>query len=76
MLLKIEQESKMVKAGKEAWIIIKVNSLIDPEIIQALYKASQAGVKIDLIVYFFQILLLINKCKKTNKNVWSKYCQH
>ena len=50
MLLKIEQESKMAKAGKEAWIIIKVNSLIDPEIIQALYKASQAGVKIDLIV--------------------------
>ena len=50
MLLKIDQESKMAKAGKEAWIIIKVNSLIDPEIIQALYKASQAGVKIDLIV--------------------------
>ena len=50
MLQKIQNESKMAKAGKRARIIIKVNSLIDPEIIQALYEASQAGVKIDLIV--------------------------
>ena len=50
MLQKIQNESKMAKAGKGARIIIKVNSLIDPEIIQALYEASQAGVKIDLIV--------------------------
>ena len=50
MLQKIQNESKMAQAGKGARIIIKVNSLIDPEIIQALYEASQAGVKIDLIV--------------------------
>ncbi len=50
MLQKIQNESEMAKAGKGARIIIKVNSLIDPEIIQALYEASQAGVKIDLIV--------------------------
>jgi polyphosphate kinase len=50
MLQKIQNESKMAKARKGARIIIKVNSLIDPEIIQALYEASQAGVKIDLIV--------------------------
>ena len=53
MLQKSQNESKMAQAGKGARIIIKVNSLIDPEIIQALYEASQAGVKIDLIVREF-----------------------
>ena len=46
----IRDEIKAVKAGKEGRIIIKVNSLIDPECIDELYLASQAGVKIDLIV--------------------------
>ena len=50
MIRKIQHESKMARSGKEARIIIKVNSLIDPEIIQSLYEASQAGVKVDLIV--------------------------
>jgi polyphosphate kinase len=50
MIRKIQHESKMASSGKEARIIIKVNSLIDPEIIQTLYEASQAGVKVDLIV--------------------------
>ena len=50
MIRKIQHESKMASSGKEARIIIKVNSLIDPEIIQSLYEASQAGVKVDLIV--------------------------
>ena len=50
MIRKIQHESKMASSGKEARIIIKVNSLIDPEIIQTLYEASQKGVKVDLIV--------------------------
>ena len=50
MIRKIQHESKMASSGKDARIIIKVNSLIDPEIIQSLYEASQAGVKVDLIV--------------------------
>ena len=50
MIRKIQHESKMARSGKEARIIIKVNSLIDPKIIQSLYEASQAGVKVDLIV--------------------------
>ncbi|MCY3230842.1 RNA degradosome polyphosphate kinase, partial [Acinetobacter pittii] len=37
-------------AGKKAHIIIKVNALTEPQLISALYKASQAGVKIDLII--------------------------
>jgi polyphosphate kinase len=36
--------------GPEGRIVIKVNNLVDPEVIDALYRASQAGVRIDLIV--------------------------
>jgi polyphosphate kinase len=46
----IEKEISAASHGKKAWIIAKMNALVDPEIIAALYKASQAGVKIDLII--------------------------
>ncbi len=46
----IRREIKFAKDGKRAHIIAKMNSLLEPEIITALYEASQAGVKIDLIV--------------------------
>lgn len=47
MLKFIERETALGKKGR---MILKSNSLVDPEIIQALYRASQAGVKIDLII--------------------------
>ncbi len=50
VLESIRNETKLAKAGKRAHIIAKMNSLLEPEIIMALYEASQAGVKIDLIV--------------------------
>jgi polyphosphate kinase len=46
----IEREIEFAKKGEKAHIIIKVNSLVDKAIIKHLYKASQAGVKIDLLV--------------------------
>ena len=46
----IEKEIQNAEVGKPARIIAKVNGLSSPEIIKALYKASQAGVKIELIV--------------------------
>ena len=46
----IDREKKHAKNGGEARIIAKMNSLCDPGIIEALYEASAAGVKIDLIV--------------------------
>ena len=46
----IEHEAEYARRGKKAHIMIKINGLTDPKIIQALYIASQAGVKINLIV--------------------------
>ncbi len=46
----IGRETENAKAGKEAKIIAKMNSLCDSDIIRALYEASNAGVKIELIV--------------------------
>jgi polyphosphate kinase len=50
MLALIERETEHAKAGREARITAKVNRLTDLEIIESLYRASQAGVAIDLIV--------------------------
>lgn len=47
---RIRAEAENAEAGKPSRIIIKVNSLIDREVIDELYKAAQAGVKVDLIV--------------------------
>ncbi len=50
MVASIEAEMEAARAGRKARIIAKMNSLLEPEIIEALYAASQAGVTIDLIV--------------------------
>jgi len=46
----IRAEARNARAGKRARIIAKMNALLEPSIIDELYKASRAGVKIDLIV--------------------------
>jgi polyphosphate kinase len=50
LLKLIDEEAENAKAGKPAQIWAKMNSLVDAEVIDALYRASQAGVQIDLIV--------------------------
>jgi polyphosphate kinase len=50
LLTKIDRESAHARAGKPARIIAKLNALTEPTVIQALYRASRAGVDIDLIV--------------------------
>ena len=50
MIEMIEAEAEAARKGKPAGIYAKMNSLVEPQIIQALYAASQAGVKIELIV--------------------------
>jgi polyphosphate kinase len=67
ILLLIENEIKNAKAGKKAFIYLKLNNLTDSEIIDYLYEASQAGVKIRLIIR--GMLSLIPRIKKLSEKI-------
>ena len=53
----LNKEIKNARAGKEAWVIIKLNSLVDETIVRKLYRASAADVKITLIIRGICVLL-------------------
>jgi polyphosphate kinase len=53
----LSNEIILAKNGKKAWVIIKLNNLVDETIIKKLYKASQAGVKIKLIIRGICVLI-------------------
>jgi polyphosphate kinase len=63
----IENEIKNAKEGKKAYIYLKLNNLTDTEIITYLYEASNAGVKIRLIIR--GMLSLVPGIKKTSENI-------
>ncbi|MBP3959462.1 polyphosphate kinase 1 [Gemmata sp. G18] len=48
MIEKIDREATNLKAGKPARLLVKVNGILEPAVVKALYRASQAGVKIDI----------------------------
>ncbi|WP_297083713.1 RNA degradosome polyphosphate kinase [uncultured Demequina sp.] len=50
LIERIEREIEHAEAGREAWVGIKVNSIVDEKTIDALYRASRAGVKVDINV--------------------------
>ncbi len=49
MIEKIDRETTLQQSGREGRIIAKINGILEPVIVQALYRASQAGVRIDLV---------------------------
>ncbi len=67
LVMLIENEMKNAKAGKEAYIYIKINNLTDEEIISKLYKAGNAGVDIRLIVR--GMLSLVPGVKGVSENI-------
>ena len=50
LIERIDNEARNAAAGKEAWVKIKVNSIVDEKTIDALYRAARAGVKVDVNV--------------------------
>ena len=75
----IDNEMKFAKAGKKAYMIFKMNSLADEQLINKLYQASNAGVKINLIVRGMCCLIAGQKGFSENIEVISivdKYLEH
>ncbi|MBN2176508.1 MAG: RNA degradosome polyphosphate kinase [Demequinaceae bacterium] len=50
IIARIEEQAARIVQGKEAWIKIKVNAIVDEKTIDALYRASQAGVPVEMLV--------------------------
>ena len=75
----IEEEIKNAKAGREAWIMVKINNLVDRDIIRKLYKASQSGVSIRMVVR--GICSLISGVPELSENIQTvsivgRYLEH
>lgn len=75
----IDKEISNAKAGKVAYMILKMNSLVDKEMIRKLYEASQAGVKIKLIIRGICSLVTDSEGYSDNIEAYSivdKYLEH
>lgn len=75
----LSKEIKNAKEGKDAWAIIKLNSITDKKIVQKLYAASKAGVKIKIICR--GICILVPQVKNLSENIEvisivDKYLEH
>lgn len=79
VLRMIDAEIQNKKTGKQAYIIMKMNSLVDTEVIDKLYEASKAGVRVDLIIRSICCLVPGEKGKSENINAISivdKFLEH
>jgi len=63
----LNREIRNAKAGKEAWAIIKLNSLVDKKLTRKLYEAGKAGVKIKIIAR--GICVLVAGVKGVSENI-------
>ena len=50
IIAKLDREAEHARAGRKAHVIVKMNALTEPAVIEALYKASCVGIKVDLII--------------------------
>jgi polyphosphate kinase len=75
----INTEIKNKKEGKTAWIIIKINNIVDEGMVRKLYQASQAGVKIDILCRGICVLVPGIKGLSENisvRSVVDRYLEH
>jgi polyphosphate kinase len=79
LLAKIAREKKNHLEGKTAWIRLKLNSLLDEEIIAALYEAADAGVKIEIIVRGICALQFSTQAQRENikvRSILGRFLEH
>ena len=79
LLMRIKRETKNHLDGKPAWIRFKLNSLLDEEIVAAIYEAADAGVKIEIVVRGICSLQLNNQPRRENikvRSILGRFLEH
>jgi len=74
----VDREIELTKKGKKGWMILKMNSLIDPGMMKKIIEAGEAGVKVQLIVRGIFGLRITNELAKnvTAISIVDKYLEH
>jgi polyphosphate kinase len=79
LIRKIKTETRNHLDGKPAWIRFKLNSLLDEEIIDSIYEAADAGVKVEIIVRGICAIRLNNQARKENikvRSILGRFLEH
>ena len=79
LLMRIKRETKNHLDGKPAWIRFKLNSLLDEEIVAAIYEAADAGVKVEIVVRGICSLQLKNQPRRENikvRSILGRFLEH
>ena len=79
LIAKIKRETRHHLDGKPSWIRLKLNSLLDEEIIDALYEAADAGVKIEIVVRGICSIRLNNQARRENikvRSILGRFLEH
>jgi len=79
LLMRIKREMKNHLDGKPAWIRLKLNSLLDEEIVAAIYEAADAGVKVEIVVRGICSLQLNTQARRENikvRSILGRFLEH
>jgi polyphosphate kinase len=79
LIARIKRETRHHLEGKPAWIRLKLNSLLDEEIIDTIYEAADAGVKVEIIVRGICSIQLNNQARRDNikvRSILGRFLEH
>ena len=79
LIMRIQREIKNHLDGKPSWIRLKLNSLLDEEIIASLYEAAEAGVKVEIVVRGICSLQLTNQARREDikvRSILGRFLEH
>ena len=79
LLMRIKRETKNHLDGKPSWIRLKLNSLLDEEIVAAIYEAAGAGVKVEIVVRGICSLQLNTQARRENikvRSILGRFLEH